>query len=563
MNKIDKNLTSIFLVFFSSVIVALGQPAWVPFIAFFAASMGYALFWLTLYRQLSARRRFFLGAGWFFFIQLFQLHWLTSHPYSYIYIVYILLSFLFACQFGLLSVLVTEKLIKKKSTCFAIAGFWAFLEWIRLYFFIGFTFNPVGLSLAGNLYTMQAASVVGVLGLSYLVVLWNAFFLRAIIKGGGRYWTCWVAVFFCIFGFGFFQLHLKDAVAEEKISVLVVDTTFPAEEIHIRDFSELIATAQKEWFALLQHLLPYRGEKIDLIVFPEGAVPLGAKHAFYDYDLLAHRLQQEFGGDVFQQFPGVSSPFMRKGEGPSRFRLFVSNGFWAQGIASLLQSDLLIGLEGEKLEKDGVFATNAALLYRKELSSNTGWQNSYAKRVLFPLAEARPHPWLVSMAEKYGVSGGYVPGDHAQVMECNGTLFGVSVCYEETFSSIVRENSLLGAQFLVNLSNDVWYPRSKLARQHYELGRLRAVELGMAAVRSCNFGVSGAIDSKGRNLGKMEGNQFADWTCRVMKLDIPIQPLEDTTFYAKWGDTLMIVISLLGFLSWVFFSDLGNDTVAS
>ena len=79
-----------------------------------------------------------------------------------------------------------------------------------------------------------------------------------------------------------------------------------------------------------------------------------------------------------------------------------------------------------------------------------------------------------------------------------------SICMEEMYSFIVRGGRLLNADLLLNITNDGWYPNSRLPKQHFDHGRIRAVENGLPLVRACNTGVTGAVDALGREIASLK-----------------------------------------------------------
>ncbi len=56
------------------------------------------------------------------------------------------------------------------------------LEWVRLYFFTGFTWNPAGLAFGGSSYAIQLASLFGIYGLSFWVIWTNLGALALLTK---------------------------------------------------------------------------------------------------------------------------------------------------------------------------------------------------------------------------------------------------------------------------------------------------------------------------------------------------------------------------------------------
>ena len=159
----------------SLVLVGLGTPFGVPFFAPFSAALGFALFWMSVSDFPRSKEYFCWATCWFFGVQLMQLFWLTSHPYAYIYLVWLALSFSMGVQWGLLCLCVTQERLRKASwiEIGALSGFWVLLEWLRLGVLSGFPFNPVGITLAFWEYPLQLASVGGVYGLSFWVMATN------------------------------------------------------------------------------------------------------------------------------------------------------------------------------------------------------------------------------------------------------------------------------------------------------------------------------------------------------------------------------------------------------
>jgi len=70
------------------------------------------------------------------------------------------------------------------------------------------------------------------------------------------------------------------------------------------------------------------------------------------------------------------------------------------------------------------------------------------------------------------------------------------VCFEIADADAMRDLARRGADFLVNPTNDSWFP-STGALPHVVWARVRAVEAGLPIVRVANAGPSGIIDATG------------------------------------------------------------------
>jgi apolipoprotein N-acyltransferase len=108
--------------------------------------------------------------------------------------------------------------------------------------------------------------------------------------------------------------------------------------------------------------------------------------------------------------------------------------------------------------------------------------------------------------------------------------FGVMICYESTYAGLARRLVLGGAQFLVNISNDVWLIKAgpSAALQHFSMTVFRAVENKRFLAASTAHGVSGFINPVGgvdRSSAAGEGVLLGDLSAR-----------SELTVYTRWGD---------------------------
>ncbi|MCK5877303.1 MAG: apolipoprotein N-acyltransferase [Candidatus Marithrix sp.] len=114
---------------------------------------------------------------------------------------------------------------------------------------------------------------------------------------------------------------------------------------------------------------------------------------------------------------------------------------------------------------------------------------------------------------------------------------GISICYEDAFGDLIR-NSLPEAKLLVNVSNDAWFGDSIAPHQHLEIARMRALETGRYLLRATNTGISAVINNKGKVIA--QSPQF-----EITALRAEVQPYQGITPYVRFGDNLIVAISLL------------------
>ncbi len=127
-----------------------------------------------------------------------------------------------------------------------------------------------------------------------------------------------------------------------------------------------------------------------------------------------------------------------------------------------------------------------------------------------------------------------------------GHDIGISICYEDAFGELVR-NSLPAAKLLVNVSNDAWFGDSIAPHQHLEIARMRALETGRYLLRATNTGISAIINNKGKIIS--QAPQF-----EITALRSDVQPYQGTTPYVKFGNKLIVIISLLFIILGLIFA---------
>lgn len=506
----------------SFLLVTFGQPGVSTLFSILASSFGYALFFYQIL-SLNAKGRFWAGFSYFFAVQAVQLFWLTSHPFLYIWGVYALIGCLFGLQFGLLSLLCTRKVVLSKGAYLLIPALWTLLEWSRLYWFSGFYFDLAGLSMTANLITLQIASYIGVLGLSFLVMLTNILFLRGWLL---KSFFIPLAVFALPFLVGYYHFATHSEAQKE------FDRTHPKEVtliVHAKKSPVALRTEQVlvdnplrvaflRWKEILEALSPYRNNKPSLLLVPEGAIPYTSKSLIFP---------KEEVQALFSNTLGIT---------PAYHEELISSEDIAQAVVDYFGSPLIIGLEGtERVPgRHKKLYFNSAFFFSIEFAPQR-----YDKQILVPMGEYIPFHWAKSLAAKYDVYDSFTPGKKAILFKNGSHKIGTSVCYEETFGDLMRKYSALGATLLVNLTDDYWYPDSSLALQHFEHALPRTVENGTPLLRACNFGLSGAIDSLGRVIDAREGSPTPS------AFEVSVSSYHYPTLYSRFGDLPILLLSSL------------------
>jgi apolipoprotein N-acyltransferase len=127
----------------------------------------------------------------------------------------------------------------------------------------------------------------------------------------------------------------------------------------------------------------------------------------------------------------------------------------------------------------------------------------YHKSILLLFGETLPladvFPTMKSWFPTMGFFG-RGPGPRVfEVVNRRGSVFRLapSICYEGLFSDYSAEGALLGADALLNVTNDSWFGPHGEPYLHLALTQFRAIETRLPLVRSTNTGISVIISPSG------------------------------------------------------------------
>ncbi|MGD0958960.1 MAG: apolipoprotein N-acyltransferase [Methylomonas sp.] len=167
-----------------------------------------------------------------------------------------------------------------------------------------------------------------------------------------------------------------------------------------------------------------------------------------------------------------------------------NQSFHAQALQEFLKDRQVALITGAyaKDQKSGLF-TNSLFAIDKQ---GTVTEPHYSKTNLLALGEYIPgeetFPWLrtlLPMVSHFGRG----PGPTV-LLKINDYRMGPQVCYESLFPEFSKGLADLGAQFIVNVTNDSWYGAWQEPYQHLYMTLARGVEFRRPVLRVTNTGVS-------------------------------------------------------------------------
>lgn len=367
----------------------------------------------------------------------------------------------------------------------------------------GFPWDLLGTCQVDNIPLARIATVTGVYGISFEIVVVNAALAAAFLIDRQRRKTLlWAAIGAALALQAGSLVHPPASAVQEDKDARLVQANVPILEgsdwtkeyfdTTLRDLSQVSTTAAGN-------------EHPSLIVWPESPAP------FYTSDPV--------------------------------FRSAVSN------LAEQTNAWLLVGSIGIRNATPGSaskYYNSAALV-----SPQGEWSSRYDKIHLVPFGEYVPFKRIFAFAGGLTKEvGDFTQGDSRAALEANGSKVGVFICYESIFPDEIRQFAANGAQVLVNISNDGWYGDSGAYAQHLKQARMRAVENARWLLRDTNTGVTAFIDPLGRVVDSAPRKIRTAVTARYALSN-------ETTFYTQHGDWfawLCAIICAAGLLSLPFFN---------
>ncbi len=212
-------------------------------------------------------------------------------------------------------------------------------------------------------------------------------------------------------------------------------------------------------------------------------------------------------------------------------------------LAAQTRTPILTGGIHVEFRGPGVYETyNAAFLF-----DTLGlWRPHpvYEKHYLVPVVERVPFVpvrWFRALPGLGRWSGGFGRGSDLPLFDTRMGRFGVMVCYESVFEALARRYRAVGAEFLVNVTNDAWYGRTSAPYQHASHLVLRAIETRMGIARGANDGISEFVDPLGRTSHESELETRTTVTGTLLTSDL--RPL-----YVRLGDwvgTLSVLATIV------------------
>lgn len=389
------------------------------------------------------------------------------------------------------------------------AAAWVACEWLRsTTVFTGFGWNGLGVGLHQNRVLIQAADLIGVMGLSFLPVLvvctgWNA--LRRMLHlyhGTGTCrtrldFTLALVVLLSAAGYGVMRITAKPVDSVTVRTLLVQPNVSQVDAWSGRFAPQVYERLDK--FTRLYAEAREGKSAIDLVIWPESALPVHL-----------HGQPERWGLPQHETF-----------------------------FNNLLQSgdfSLITGTELYDSTEHGPGGHVSAVMFRGRYTH----RQEYHKVHLVPFGEYLPFGDYPPFSLLRGViPGDFEPGKSTEPLKLEKPEVGIIplICFEDTVGRLARRFARPGPQMIVNITNDGWFLQSNEMEVHTANAKFRAIELRRPMVRATNTGVTCFIDTLGtitHRLADPESGSTLIEGCLPGEVRVPSQG--EMTLYARHGD---------------------------
>ena len=395
--------------------------------------------------------------------------------------------------FGLLVSLVAAPAASLRRALVAAPFLWVAVELARTRI-TGFPWELLGYAQTGNLALTRIATLTGVYGLSFEIVLVNSAFAAAFLVAKDRRKWLLAASIGAVVVLQMGQWMRVPAVAADR-TALLVQPNIPILEGGGWTTDYFQSTLQDLARVSLHPLGVTGSPRYDLVVWPESPAP------FYSND-----------------------PKFREPVGELAKRA----GSWVIAGAIGIKPAMHTGGQSSQI-------FNSAAL----VSPQGEWTARYDKVHLVPFGEYLPFPQVFAFAGGLTKEvGEFQRGTSRKPLDAGAERLGTFICYESIFPDEVRQFALQGAQVLVNISNDGWYGDSGAWKQHLQQTRMRAIENDRWLLSATNTGLTAVIDPWGRVVAEAPRKERT-------ALVAPYALTSGTTFYTRHGDWFAYLCAII------------------
>lgn len=373
---------------------------------------------------------------------------------------------------------------------------WVLAEWVRTRTELSFPWLFLGYAVTPLLWLAQSASLFGVYGFSFLIVLFNVALYVGMREQGKKVRTALKVAAFT--GVVLAALTVWGAVRLHNAGAGGPTERFACVQANM-DQLHWGTESLEQSFAVSESLSYAAGEQhADCIVMAESAL------------LCYLERRRNLLNDVLTWSDSVRVPIVL---GALHWERNESDGAYGYNV---FNTAFRIGVEEPRVQR-------------------------YYKMKLVPFSEALPFEGFLPLLSRINLGeSDFKAGHEPALFSVGNNVQGVPlICYEVIYPGFVRSRAGSTANVLVNITNDGWFGRTIGPYHHLAMARFRTIENGISLVRCANSGISTFVDQYGRVIG-----QTGLYTRSLLVGDVPTNRVP--TVYSCLGNWVVPVAAVLG-----------------
>ncbi|URJ27884.1 apolipoprotein N-acyltransferase [Candidatus Blochmannia vicinus (nom. nud.)] len=380
----------------------------------------------------------------------------------------------------LFSVLLTA--IRLNTTIWHAVGvapvLWLSIEYIRGHVFTGFPWLQFGYSQIDGPFK-GIAPIFGVEGITFILVLISVLIAVSIKRAQLSLTVISLGILLFIWPLAWIQwYHIQP---QRAVNVSLVQGNI---DQHVKWDANYL---EKIMQIYLNHTLPLLG-KTKIIIWPESAIPGNEIDHDQVLTLLDHQLRQD-------------------------------------------QTNLITGIIGIRYDKNNYNYYNSIIVIGNSKPYKYPSHNRYDKHHLVLCSERVPFQrFFSSLLRLFNIPVPFMQKGYYFQPQLTVSFIKMTavICYEIILSKQIRDNFKPDTDFLLTVANNAWFGNSIGPWQHFQMARMRALELGRPLLCSTNNGVTAIVNADGSIQAKLP--QFTSTV-----LSDTVVPTTGLTPYARFG----------------------------
>ncbi len=452
--------------------------------------------------------------------------WWSYQPTIYGLIAPIVLnSFFLALVFWLVHI-IKRKMGEKHGNIYFIIFVLSF-EYLHHHWDLACPWLTLGAGLAKEIYLIQWYEYTGVLGGSLWILVLNIILFKIIknfildkskflIKNLKSFIVVAIFILFPVICSLILFGNYKEDGTETKIAVIQ-----PNIDPYTQKFDELSANQQID---IMLHLADsIMSPDIDLIVFPETAIPVYINEKHFD---------------TTQYFVKIKNFINKNSNTDILIGAYTFKKFYPYESTNTPSS-------ATKIDSFETFCDyyNTALMFGKGQNIQT-----YHKSKLVVGVETMPFQSFFKIVGnlKINIAGGvrwFGTQKAAKTFVSKNKKLNIApiICWESVFGEYNTKFVQKGANIIAVITNDGWWGNTVAHKRHLRFSQIRAIENRRSIARSANTGISCFINQKGQILNKTKyGTKIA--------IKNTLKTNNKITFFSKSGDVIGKISAFLSVL---------------